>query len=641
MYYLYSVSKFNTLWTEFFGSLLANMHKNKALSLVFLFGIIVDLLLLYFKKPEKLVRIFLQKRNFTNYNIKSMKKGMYLLIALLLMRYNSVSCMDSTTESTSSSGDSIKVFSTPDMYNLSTMWAGEYNKLYPETKIKVVRVAGTKIDGSLFSNGNIGFISNEYIPGFENESVSKIVVGRDVIVPVINSKNPYIQELTGQGVSQEVLLKFLSQDSQKWGTLLRNNINSKANYIWINEASINIGLSSFLNTSQIKPAGIQVKTAEELISSIQKDPNAIGFCKMINIQDLKSQGIAENIRLLPIDRNGNGIIDSNEKIYEDLNAFSRGVWIGKYPKSLISNLYSVSSGQLKNDSEIAFMKWILTDGQQYLYSNGYSDLLITERQSSVSKLYDAKVNTGTTISDKSIFKIILFIIAVIILAVLLLDALVSYLKRRKTLVLIETPGHKSVPDENALIIPKGIYFDKTHTWAYLEQDGIVRVGIDDFLQHITGTITRIIMRNPSDQFKKGDKILTVIQNGKQLNLYAPVSGTIKERNKLLETNSSLINSSPYETGWIYKIEPTNWGRENQLLFMAEKHRQFIQKEFSRLKDFLAAELVSDIERYTRVILQDGGELSDGTLSNLGPEIWDDFQTKFIDPSRQVWFYEIF
>jgi hypothetical protein len=41
------------------------------------------------------------------------------------------------------------------------------------------------------------------------------------------------------------------------------------------------------------------------------------------------------------------------------------------------------------------------------------------------------------------------------------------------------------------------------------------------------------------------------------------------------------------------------------------------------------------------MLQDGGEIKDGVLSDLSPEVWEDFQTNFIDPSRQVWFYEIF
>ena len=161
------------------------------------------------------------------------------------------------------------------------------------------------------------------------------------------------------------------------------------------------------------------------------------------------------------------------------------------------------------------------------------------------------------------------------------------------------------------------------------------------LQHVTGPLTRIKLKNTGEKVEKGEAILSIIQNGKQLNLYSPVSGIIREQNKIVKTDSSIINSSPYNDGWIYKIEPTNWLRENQLLFMAEKYKQFIKNEFSRLKEFLQVALKSDTERYAQVIMQDGGEPRDGILSNLGPEVWEDFQTNFIDPSRQIWFYELY
>jgi hypothetical protein len=132
----------------------------------------------------------------------------------------------------------------------------------------------------------------------------------------------------------------------------------------------------------------------------------------------------------------------------------------------------------------------------------------------------------------------------------------------------------------------------------------------------------------------------MIQNGKQLNLYAPVSGTIVEQNKIVDKNSSIINSSPYNEGWVYKIDPDNWNRECQLLFMAEKQKEHIKNEFSRLRDFLAMALNLDKVQFDMIVLQDGGELNEGVLSDFGPEVWDDFQTKFIDPARQLWFYEI-
>ncbi len=66
-------------------------------------------------------------------------------------------------------------------------------------------------------------------------------------------------------------------------------------------------------------------------------------------------------------------------------------------------------------------------------------------------------------------------------------------------------------NENLIAAPKGLYFDKSHTWAFMEKDGIVKVGIDDFIQHITGTITRIKMKEPGERVRKGEKILTIIQ----------------------------------------------------------------------------------------------------------------------------------
>ena len=144
--------------------------------------------------------------------------------------------------------------------------------------------------------------------------------------------------------------------------------------------------------------------------------------------------------------------------------------------------------------------------------------------------------------------------------------------RNKKEVILDSASHfLPVFDENSVIIPKGLYFDKTHTWSFMKKDGTVKIGIDDFLQHITGFITRIEMKNVGDKIKKGERLLTIIQKGKQLNIYSPVSGTIKTQNETLITNSSLLNSAPYENGWVYTIEPTNWLLEIQFLTMAEKY----------------------------------------------------------------------
>jgi glycine cleavage system H lipoate-binding protein len=271
---------------------------------------------------------------------------------------------------------------------------------------------------------------------------------------------------------------------------------------------------------------------------------------------------------------------------------------------------------------------------------GYSDLIATEKLAATTKLSEIKVADVSRAQNTSIFRTLVVVLAIILIVGFLFDYLVRFFNRKPAMAIIQPHSHMPVNQDN-IILPKGIFFDKTHTWAFMEQNGFVKVGIDDFIRHITGEISRIKMKNQGDRVKKGDEIVSIVKNGKQLTLYSPVSGIIKDCNKALESGASVINSSPYEEGWIYRIEPDNWQSENQLLSMTDKHRQFIAGEISKIRDFLADLLSTGKDMQGLVILQDGGMLSDGILSDLSPEVWEEFQSRFIEPSRQVWFYELF
>jgi glycine cleavage system H lipoate-binding protein len=188
-------------------------------------------------------------------------------------------------------------------------------------------------------------------------------------------------------------------------------------------------------------------------------------------------------------------------------------------------------------------------------------------------------------------------------------------------------------DENTVKAPGGLYYDMTHTWAFMEKNGTVKIGIDDFLQHITGPLTGIKMKNIGETIKKGDNILSIIQNGKQINIYAPISGKIIEQNVALNSSPSIINSSPYSDGWVYLLKPSKWMRETQFLILKDKYTEWLKSEFSRLKDFLAVFVKPKELGHAQNVYQDGGELKYGILADLGPEIWEDFQRNFIDTTK--------
>jgi len=544
----------------------------------------------------------------------------------MLLVLNTVSSQDITSKNTDSQQSAITISCAPDLIPMASKWASEYRSLKPEIKINVSTAAEKSMDEGI--DENLRLVINN-MAGKINETDWKMVIGRDVIVPVMNSENPYLTQLIRQGVSQKKFAQiFNNPDKQNWGILLADGQNALVHIYMINDESIKEGVAKFLKSSRISVAGINVGTKDEVIAAIQKDPYAIGFCKVVNVMGPDNQSLVNRIQLLPIDKNGNGTIDYMENIYSDANTFLRGVWIGKYPKALYSNIYAVSKAQPANEAEIAFLSWILTDGQQYMNANGYCALESTESQSQLNTINTAVVSV-TPVNNATSTGLVLLILAIVITSGILFTTAVRRLRKPINV----TPDFNDYAEsfsENEVVVPNGLYYDKSHTWAFMEKDGNISVGIDDFLQHITGPITRVEMKNPGEKIKKGDLLFSIIQLGKQLNLYAPVSGIIKAQNEALICDPSCMNKSPYVDGWVYRIEPVNWFKEIQFLDMAEKYKKWIDTEFSRIKDFLAATLRPDSLEYSHVVLQDGGVLKDGILSDFGPEVWDDFQTNFLD-----------
>ncbi|MCX6268629.1 MAG: hypothetical protein NTW16_14950 [Bacteroidetes bacterium] len=504
---------------------------------------------------------------------------------------------------------SIEVFTSPDLYPLASKWASEYCRLNPTVKITLINSTDQNIKGILSAGQGIGFVSAESFTSFADQSVWNMVVGRDVIVPVMNANNPFLDDIYRKGISPEGFSTLVNNpQKQNWGALTGSGQSIPLHLYTTNNASVVSGVDNFLNSNGYISAGIKSADKQEMISAIQLDPNAMGFCKLADIIDLSTQGLLPGLKLIPIDKNGNGKLDFMEDIYDNLQDFSRGVWIGKYPKALSGNIYSVSSSKPENATEVAFLKWVLMDGQEFLNMNGFSDLVYNERQSQIDKISDNTIYAAMPPEDSfALLKVVLLVIVIFGALGYMVDLTVRRFRNKKE-ILPAAPGKSPVVfDENSVIIPKGVYFDKTHTWTF--------------------------MKNTDKKIKKGELLLTLIQNGKKLSIYSPVTGTVIASNKTLITNSSAINTSPYTEGWVYSIEPTNWLCELQFLTMSEKYKLWLKDEFARLKDFFALQTLAHNSDFATVALQDGGTLQENVLADLGPEVWDDFQTKFIDKMR--------
>lgn len=184
-----------------------------------------------------------------------------------------------------------------------------------------------------------------------------------------------------------------------------------------------------------------------------------------------------------------------------------------------------------------------------------------------------------------------------------------------------------------LRIPQGLFFSRNHTWMYMEKSGAAAVGLDDLLLHITGEVKFSNLKNPGEMISKGDLLTEIDHDGKQLQVLSPVTGKILDTNFMLAERPGLMNEDPYGKGWIYKVKPTNWITEAKSCYFAEEATNWSEKELVRFKDFLAATMKNYSPDASMVILQDGGELCDHSLSALPNEIWKDFQKEFLNLYR--------
>lgn len=527
--------------------------------------------------------------------------------------------------------NTLSIVCSSDLNNLARQWAGDFSAIHPEIKIEIITADKNDFPGYLNSDKSIGLISGQYDEAVGESIRWRIIIGREIVVPVINKNNPYLDKINEAGISPENLSRlFQSGRKSTWGNLLGNKEEHPVNIYMHSNGTVLSLVGKFTGHPGEQEITEKYTDGKQFAESIANDPYGIGFCCLNQIIESESGNLIDEIRLLPIDNNNNGRIDHFESIYTNLADFYRGVWIGKYPKSLISNLYSVAASAPSNEAEISFLKWAVTDGQHIVGLLGFNELASAEKQSGLYKLIDQKIFAENTTDRLAFLKIILLIVVVLIGVGVAFNLIIRYRQKKHASMHHLQSKQPGVINIGSLTIPKGLYYDKTHTWAFMEEEGIVKIGIDDFLQHITGPFTKLKMKEPGMKVKKNEEILSLVQDGKHLSIYAPISGTIKLINEDLITDPAIVNASPYQKGWLYKIEPSNWLREIQFLKMAEYHREWLKYEFSRLKDFLARSLSAHDS--IPVTYQEGGELIDHVLKDMNPQIWEDFQKKFIDTS---------
>ena len=113
-------------------------------------------------------------------------------------------------------------------------------------------------------------------------------------------------------------------------------------------------------------------------------------------------------------------------------------------------------------------------------------------------------------------------------------------------------------------IPKDLYYTKSHEWLKINNDEII-IGITDYAQSQLGDVIFLEFPEVGQEFSAGDVFGEVEAVKTVSELYSPLSGTVVELNDELENSPDLVNSDPYGTGWLIKIDPNNPDEKDELM----------------------------------------------------------------------------
>lgn len=166
----------------------------------------------------------------------------------------------------------------------------------------------------------------------------------------------------------------------------------------------------------------------------------------------------------------------------------------------------------------------------------------------------------------------------------------------------EGPG---LTDLQGYEVAPTLFYHPAHVWARIEEQGIVRVGLDDFGQKLAGRVYSATLPVEGTTVSRGAPCWGVTHHAGETALASPVSGTIQLVNSKLAQHPSLINRDPYGEGWSFVVQPAGLEQCLKQLYYGRKVELWYECDIDRLYQAMNDLLLGSIPA-VGATMQDGG-----------------------------------
>lgn len=275
------------------------------------------------------------------------------------------------------------------LYPLAVRWGEEFKKLHPEVSFDIQGGgAGKGMTDVLSGTVDLAMLSRDVKKEETDKGARLFGVGKDAVVATYNPNNPFSKLILTKGVSKEEFAGiWVTKTIKTWGVLLGTTDKTEINpFTRSDAAGAAESWAKYLGAkAQEDLKGIGVFGDPGLLGAVIKDKYAVGYNNIGFAYNLKTKKLNPGVGVIPIDLNGNNIIDTNEKVYDNLNTIMKAIANGTYPAPPARQLYFVSKNK-PNALTNAFLNWVLNEGQKYVNEMGYVKLNSTDLGKSKTNL---------------------------------------------------------------------------------------------------------------------------------------------------------------------------------------------------------------------------------------------------------------
>ncbi|MCD8071706.1 MAG: PstS family phosphate ABC transporter substrate-binding protein [Alistipes sp.] len=263
------------------------------------------------------------------------------------------------------------------LYPLAVKWTEEFRALHPYVKIDIsAGGAGKGMTDALAGVVDLGMVSRDVYPSEVAKGAVAFAVAKDAVVPTINAENPLLAELLTAGLTREKAIKlWITEEFKTWGDVAGTADDTPVHvYTRSDACGAAETWAQWLGKAQEDLGGTAVFGDPGVATAVQKDKLAIGLNNLSYAYDENTRLPNPGILVLPIDVDGNGVVDPEESFYDSKDDIIAAIAADKYPSPPARDLYLVSSGIPDDPAVREFLRFILTEGQQYNVPVGFIGL---------------------------------------------------------------------------------------------------------------------------------------------------------------------------------------------------------------------------------------------------------------------------